>query len=396
MPDRSPSEIENQLAEQASIAESNAKIAEARVKIIQAQKDLTVLTAPKSAPSPKEMAEANAGILAAEQKAAQSEYDKWKGPEVKALEGTLTREGTFIESFVLAAKTLNKAFNELVKNIDEKNLGESGQPLSFIIYNASDIPAIQLYYSMGDQVKELKKNFESAISHLRTVLNPPVAQQEMAGGAGPLLAGYAAAGVLRSVIDVVSLFRTNRSFTNKELPVEETNLVASFTHAALIRKWKVWNPSMVPVDMISANQTSAFITEWNNLRILYNQLNGLIAETDAQIGINQSDLAALDVTNIVNRQTITNRINALAEAKRQAGGLVPVFEQLDKLLATADASSNLSIQSSLIRAEKLIARLNEKNTFLIKLAVVSGEVIKFRRTSLALRSNILRALPSVA
>lgn len=374
MPDRIPSEKENQLAEQASIAESNAKIAEAQVKIIQAQKELAVLNAPKSSPSPKEIAEANAAILAAEQKAAQSEYDKWKAPDVKALDGTLKSEGTFIESQMLAAKTLNKAFNALVNTIEEKKLGQNDQPLSFVIYHAADIPAVQMYYSVLEQVNELTNNFTSSIKQLDTVLHPPQpVQASMLGGAAPapLLAGYAAAGVLRSVIDVVSLFRTNISVVNKELPVEETNLVASFTHAALNKKWKVWNPAMVPVDMISGSSKSKFITVWHNLRILYNQLNDQIAETDAQIGDKQTDLAAVDPTDQLKRLSIIQRNNALTEAKIQASGLLPVFEQLDKLLATADASSNLSVQSSLIRAEKLIAKLSEENTFLIKLAAVS-------------------------
>ncbi len=356
MADRILSEREKQLAEEASIAESNAKIAEAQLKIIQAQKELAVLNAPKSAPSPKEIAEANAAILAAEQKAAQSQYDKWKAPDVKALDGTLTREGTFIESHVLAAKTLNKAFNALVHAIEEKKLGDEGQPLSFVIYHAADIPAIQMYYSVLDQVHELQQNFSSSIQFLDAVLTPPqqAAQGNMLGGAAqaPLLAGYAAAGVLRSVIDVVSLFRTNISVVNQELPVEETSLVASFTHAALAREWKVWNPSMVPVDMISANHASVFITEWINLRRFYNRLNGQITDADAQIGVNQLELAAVDVADQLRRQALIQRINALTDAKRQASGLLPVFEQLDELLATADASSHLSVQSSLIRAEK--------------------------------------------
>ncbi len=159
--------------------------------------------------------------------------------------------------------------------------------------------------------------------------------------------------------------------STEELPVEETSLVASFTHAALAREWKVWNPSMVPVDMISANHASVFTTEWINLRRFYNRLNGQITDADAQIGVNQLELAAVDVADQLRRQALIQRINALTDAKRQASGLLPVFEQLDKLLATADASSHLSVQSSLIRAEKLIAKLDEENTFLIKLAVVS-------------------------
>lgn len=371
MPERTPTEEENKLAEQAAIAESKAKIAEAQLKLLQAQKGMAQANAPADPPTPEQEAASRAAIAESNKKAVVAYKDMVSGPEVKSLEGKITTEGTFIETRILAAQTLNKAMDSLVNAI-KSSKPFSGKKLTILFHNPADFSVVQLYYSTIQQMEALAGKFEEGIQLVTATLNP-IKTASLAGGAitAPLLAGYAVAGTLRSAIDVISLFKSNTSFSNFELTADETNWVASFAHAALKEHWQVYHPGMVPPGLIPPSAAGRFMRTWTNLKTLNETLAQQIQLLDEAVAAQQAALATVPPPDAATQQSINARIKELSTVKAQAQYMVPVYAQLEKLLLSSDATTNISVQSGIIRAEQLVQLLGEEDTYIIKLSVSS-------------------------
>lgn len=372
MADRPLSPEEEQIAKQASIAEFKTKIAEAELKLAQARQGLRNAVNPP-APSAKDIAETNAAIAQADQKRLQAEKDNFKGPDVKSLEGKITSDGTFIESRILAAASLNKAFDKLLNAIKcDKNF-KDGAAVTFIMYNAADFGSIELYHSIQAQIATLSDNFTKNIGIANHILQPPAADPQLAGGAFPVLASFAIAGALRSVIDIVSLFRTNTNFSNFDMPVDDVSLIASFTHAVhhVKKEWKVFAPATYPIGLLSPSTaaTSNLIKALEELRALSNKIDDLGKAFDNQLISLQQDL--LIATPEAAKKAVQNKIELLSFAKDSLQQLVPIYSQLEKTLASVDATTNISMQAVLLRAERFVERLAKEHTYIIKLSVTS-------------------------
>jgi hypothetical protein len=344
----------------------------------------------------------------------QSAKDQLSGPDVKALEGTLTSDGTFIESRILARRTMGEAFAALGKALHESPVFANEKP-NLVLYNATDFPCIELYVSLKIQLTALRGEYDRINKHTDRMLEPAsadggsgsdgagsagegasrdesmyesMANVGMAGAVGaaavgavgvsaltgaasmPLLAGYAGAALLRTAIDVVSLFRVNTDFKNFDLPVDDTALAAEFKQH-LPAGWKVWHPAQFPIHTIDegASDASEFLVlmeqlQENNIRAL-----ALLARVNAKVTeLNTLKAAEKDVSS---RSRLQLELDGIGACVDPINTLNTIYTQLQGVLGAVDAATRASTLTMLLRSERLLTFLKAPGTYVVKLAAVS-------------------------
>ena len=305
---------------------------------------------------------------------AQEQRGQFNGPNVAALQGNITSEGTFIESRILARKTLMEAFAAMGKNIVARLrtlLGEK-KSVDLILYNAADIPYIELYAGLRRQVEALDAYYARVNEHARSLIAPPaaaagpgaggeIAPQEdqrekgpiavapkglAAAGAlaapAPMLAGYAAGAALKTAADLASLFRVDTDYKNFDLPVDDTALAAEF-RKVIPPEWKLWHPAQFPVET-----ACGYDTEGSDL-------------LDALARIEEKNTEALSLVATVNDKGALDGLNAANT----------IFTQVHGLLTCVDSTSKTTTMSLLLRAERLIALMKKEGTYVVRLAAIS-------------------------
>ncbi len=325
------SDEEKQLAKQLALAEYKNKIAKADFEAAEAKKKLLALNNPLTE---KDIATSRESLATSNLKAIQADRDVWKGPEVKALEGKITAEGTFIESRILANKTLIAAFEDLVNTI-KSHKSFTPEKLTFVIYNASDLPLMELYASMLDQLEAMKGCYKNTIASVDIMLSGALNQSALAGGAvDPLLMGYAAGGIIRTVADILSFFKTNTTFNNFDLTIDDTAMVACFIQAISKNElsWTVFHPSVYPINTIKTTSSKA-----NKFVTLLNELRNLNNSAVSKLKIVEQKLAAL-----LEASTLETDEKKKESTLKEIKSVEAVKEDIDRLLPPSSLVTHVS------------------------------------------------------
>ncbi len=373
MPERIPTEEENSIASKAAIAESQAKIFKAELEKLQSQKSMKDLLAGPQAPTLKEQAAIDKEIAEARKSEQLALRETWKGPEVKSLEGKLAAEGTFIESRILGQQALQELVNSLLARMGKKEIFKDEK--TFIIYHQSDQAAIDLYYSVLDQLRLLKTQLDTILVHAGG--KPVAAFDNLAGGASvnPLLAGYALTGAIRTVADIASLFRKDVSFSNFEMLIDDLALISCFIRViqeTQSLKWKVYHPALFPVGLVRQTTNapiSKLLDAFNQLQKSYVSVDSRVRELDDLISAEQAQLLVLTDEN-----EKRNCQEKLLVAGRERDALVTftaIYLQLEKSFQASDANTGITPRAILLRAENLLSKLEDEGTYTIKLQAVT-------------------------
>ncbi len=320
------------------------------------------------------LAKLRSDIAASDKAAFDAKKDQLKGPDVTVPTGKITSDGSFIESRILAQKTLNSACGQLAKLLAAHF---TGNPINLVIYNATDIPLIELYAGIKAQVTDMLQQYTRSNERADRLLHPApesappgreyIKESIVAGG--PLMAGYAAAGVLRTAADLVSLFRTSTDFKNFDLTIDDTVLTATF-RKALPAGWKLYHPGMFPLNTLMATDAvSEFMQLLNDVQTQRDAALSHLAGIDKKTKELTDELAA--ATDAGKKAAIQAALDEFAPAVAQLKTLNDSFAQLQAGLSAADATSKASTLTLLMRAERLIGKLGENNTYTIKLSAVS-------------------------
>src|ERR1700678_2917393 len=75
-----------------------------------------------------------------------------KAPEVTALQGNITSDGTFIESRILAGKTLAQAFRKLGKALHDSPVFKGKPKVQLLLLSSTDIALIESYAGIEAQL----------------------------------------------------------------------------------------------------------------------------------------------------------------------------------------------------------------------------------------------------
>lgn len=223
---------EDELSEELKIIELQQKISEAKRKKAEADKALEPISeiekAKQLAEQEKAIAEAKKGTLKA----------ILPDSEVKALEG----KHTIDDNVAIECKILTyKAMSEIAFQIGEeiKNIRENIRIERVIICNQDDFNTVLLYKILIKQVQLLKKQYEEAIKEAIEPIKPikpipitmGVVTPFMLDFVTPMAAMTAVPAVLKSFVDIASLFRTDTDIKGKKTEIVDEAVVAEIARA---------------------------------------------------------------------------------------------------------------------------------------------------------------------
>ncbi|MBJ7881996.1 hypothetical protein [Gelidibacter salicanalis] len=111
----------------------------------------------------------------------------------------------------------------------------------------------------------MSKTFKKANQDAITVPKPPFDyQSEPETLTDPLLAGYVATGILKTVVNLVSLFKTDTDFKNFDVATDDSEIIAAFKNSLIKNKnWKVFSPAIFPINTVK-NNSESYVTGLNN------------------------------------------------------------------------------------------------------------------------------------
>ena len=207
---------EEELGEELRIIVLQQQISEAKRKKAEADKALEPISEIEKA---KQVAESEVAIAEAKKKTLTAILPE---SEVTALEGKLTID----DKVTMGCKILTyKAMSEIAFQISQeiKNIKENTGIKRVVICNPDDVRSGWLYKTFIEQVKLLKKQYEE-------VIRPPTEEPKPEAVATAAIA-VAVPAVLKSMVDIASLFRTEIDIKGKKIEIVYEAVVAEIASA---------------------------------------------------------------------------------------------------------------------------------------------------------------------
>ncbi|GGB23409.1 hypothetical protein [Puia dinghuensis] len=354
----------------------------------------------------KGQADSQKAIAEASKATAEAQRDLLQPPNVTTLAGNITSDGTFIESRILARKSLGTAVAALGEALKNDPFFQNKTDIRLALYNATDLPVIELYVGLSSQLFTLDKQFEAANTNINQLLDALVAAAATATtvapeapdmakkfdleslpaipftpslapaaglgalGANPITIAYAGQAIIQTVMSLASLFRVNTSYNNFDLPVEDVALAAEFKKAIPIG-WKLWHPAMFPANAIGQTESlaSAFMSLLEKVLVQYNTAAGLLIKVNDKIS--QLSIALATETDATKKVALQRQLDQLSACLNALNALNSAFVQLQAMLATVDTATQATPLTTLLRAERLIALLKSGHTYIVKLSAIS-------------------------
>jgi hypothetical protein len=159
---------------------------------------------------------------------------------------------------------------------------------TLVIYNNNDLMGVELYNSVLGQLEKLKDELKEKNGLATTNLAQTDPRAPAALGVGPLALAAApaiASGIIKSVAEVINLFRTDTTFTNKAVTISEDMVVSYIVNdltsngAATVGKAngrcpqaiKVYYPALFPPMLLASTSTSTLVVLINDVEQMKSQ-----------------------------------------------------------------------------------------------------------------------------
>jgi hypothetical protein len=313
-----------------------------QAQIAEEKKKLAAATQPDAPPSkdPQLDAAKRAADLAEQSKRLR---DALPTPETKALEGKTTIDDKMaIESYTLAYESLAKIAHKIAVAVKAEN------PKKIFIHSEKDINYLLELRTFRAQIEVIRQAFKTA--------TPPAPNLRSLVVESVIGAGALAVTAVKTLIDLIALFRTDTEIKSVEITLDDTALVASVANQ-LGSGIKVYDPAILPLGLSSSSFTdSAVIKSLDDLYAARQSAQQAVATAVAELA--DPDPAALKA-----------QADALKEPLIKAEALFQAFQ--DALLKIEEASGTSEL-ARLLRAEILAAQLQEQDSYLLYLKIVKA------------------------
>ncbi|MBI3651883.1 MAG: hypothetical protein HY231_12755 [Acidobacteria bacterium] len=344
------------------------------------------------------------------------------GPSsVTAKTGDITGDTSkFVETRLLAEKAAEKASGKLSAQIRNFSLpnkdaepGRSaprstaeseGKIKTLVVYNATDLLALSSYKAMLVQLYGLLAGTKQAVGEVE---NSKAEFTTAAIGGGEIsLPFYSATGVLKSIAELFSLFKTDTEFKDQPITVSEEMIISYLvmdlnTHSPHIT---VYYPLLYPPNVLTTEEgtdkpaaQSPFLEALNRLVEQKVQAVALLKEFEdlgKKIAKNEKDVEELkkeiaelekisspDAATLEKIKTKKKQVEAInggmsqrkAKKTRMEKPITRLaffnlaIEELTKSLNTVDEKTKLTPLALIIRTESLAVLLKDPKTYVLRL-----------------------------
>lgn len=264
-------------------------------------------------------------------------------PEAKALEGKTTIDDKMaIESYTLAYESLAKIAHKVATAVKAKS------PKKIFIHSEKDIAYLLELRTFMAQIEVIRQAFKTAT---------PPSQAIRAMVVGSVIgAGTLAVTAVKTLIDLIALFRTDTEIKSVEITLDDVALVASVANQ-LGPGIEVYDPQILPLGLSSSVFANSAVIK--NLDDLY------MARQSTQQAVATAVAALADPDPAV----LKAQADALEEPLTKAEALFQTFH--DALLKVEEASGTSAL-AKFLRAEVLAAQLREQDSYLLYLKIVKA------------------------
>ena len=357
-------------------AQNQQAIADAQLKILQDQQASLTSLLPASSATPNSGAYTVTGSAPfPSQKIA---YEQLKTIAKDLVRACITKE----------SNPDNKDTCDIFKDVQGVVMYDSGEINNLLNYNAL-LAALNLLKGQATDLKTPYSPLHQAAQKLEALQAGAASQKDFA----PVLLPGLVLGSLKTVTDIVGMFRTNTSVAYNSYTPDDPALIAVVSRELFVSgKGPVYLPSQMPLSLQANYNTSAFMT-------LLTDVQKSLSTLQASIGTDQANLQQLSDalgTYIATEQAAlanTDQINAETDAAKKAA-LKTRQVGLDRSTTAAKGYVLALYQSADMKAiDSATANINKAEIdHLLKSIAVVYTVVSSASTSLGAVQNSLIAV----
>ena len=357
-------------------AQNQQAIADAQLKILQDQQASLTGLLPASSATPNSGAYTVTG-------SAPFPSQKIAYEQLKTIAKDLVRSCSTVES-----NPDNKDTCDIFKDVQGVVMYDSGEINNLLNYNAL-LATLNLLKGQATDLKTAYSPLHQAAQKLETLQAGAASQKDFA----PMLLPGLVLGSLKTVTDIIGMFRTNTSVVYNGYTPDDTALIAVVSRELLDSGMgPVYLPSQMPLSLQANYNTSAFMT-------LLTDVQKNLSTLQASIGTDQANLQQLsdalgayiaaDQAALAN----TDQINAETDAAKKAALKIKQVG-LDRSTTAAKGYVLALYQSADMKAiDAATANVNKAEIdHLLKSIAVTYTVVSSASTSLGAVQNSLIAV----
>lgn len=280
--------------------------------------------------------------------------------ETKALDGKVTVDASVVTGIQnLAYKAMSGLVKKMAEAIKEAKPGLK----TIILYNEQDLTALANYRTVRNELGLLNEGYRSALGKEHTVESPelPESAAVVPMAALPLFAPVVAGAAVKSVIDLLALFRTDVDIKGAAVTFDDASLVAVVAKH-LRTEYKpadfevIYSALSVPGLLIAPDYNSSeLLNDFRKTAILRQEAGIAVASFDAK--------DANAKTNDPDKEKIA-----------QLKALNAEYDQLLTGTGQLDGKTDISALTILLKGELLIRKMgNAESAVLLVKATGGGE-----------------------
>lgn len=326
----------------------------------------------------KEKAEAEKSIAEAQRDKVKAELSPLGDQsKITAPSGDVTTDQAgFVETQMLAQEAAREIAVRLADRMRE------AKATTLIIYNSTEIPSLSALASVLEQFEQLTREYEEnaaetdQVLHEASLIMAEADASPQAEALSTLIAAPSiATGVVKSVAELVNLFRTTTEFKNKAVTVAEDMLV-SYLVNNVGDEITVYYPAFFPPNIIDSSGSPGFAEALKNLR--EHRLASLNSIKNLE-GMEQRLTAKVSTAPSDSQARVQSALKAIPAVKAKLQLLNTAVEQLTANLKTPDATSKETPLSQLIRSERLASIMKGEGAFTLRLNVTANGTTMIRK-----------------
>lgn len=313
----------------------------------------------------KKKAQADKERIEAENAKLKAEVQPMGPANVSVPTGTVTTDSAgWVESQMLAQAAAKQISGRLKKSLCDPQLlaHHTSTPSSaintIVIYNNSDLAGVELYNTVTGQIEKLTEAFADENKRTTDLLKATVPTTPTPDPSAdvsltdksldqadlatlPFAAPGIATGVIKSVAELINLFRTDTSFANKSVQISDdmvvsylVNFLRSESSSRCSSNTQVFFPAMFPPRLMASSADSPLIAQLTKVERIKNEALSYVEQIDkraeqlTKIGATFDDLKKKGSTLEAKTKTLGAKKAELKKCKKK-----PVCKQLREQIA---------------------------------------------------------------